>query len=185
MTRTAHRQAQVGAAAVLLLAASLLTGCQNSAIVSDRSGAGDESIDALREWTTREVDAVTDTLGVDTSWRMLLDTGLTWPADREAIFESSHLPRCTFDPGQQNAASVHVDLITEPLDEPLEGMLTPVRERWEADGWTISEIGSSDYLRADRADGAFVTIEAAEGDAGKFVSLSVTSHCSTNVTVTH
>lgn len=167
-----------------VLAAVMLTSCQGAPVVEEQETMSNASVEELRAWVADEIDAVVETTAaIDAPWVMLLDQELDWAGNREEIFASSHLPQCTFDVGEQNAASVQVDLIAGPLDGDPFALVVPVRERWEAAGWDISEVGGADYIRADRADGALMTFEAAEGRAGRFISLMVVSPCSADPSV--
>ncbi|XPP26670.1 MAG: hypothetical protein ACNYNX_00375 [Leucobacter sp.] len=152
--------------------------------MSDRGPVGDAPVEELREWVADEVGAVIEVTGLESHWRMLLELELRWAEDRELIFERSHLPRCTTRSGQINPASARVDLISDPLEEDPFELAERVREHWEGEGWEISQLGPS-YYRADRADGATLAIEGAEGAAGKMLVLAVQSVCSNNLSVAH
>ncbi len=182
--RSASRRGRGGVVIASLLATLMLTSCQGVPVVSDREPAGDATVEELREWVGGEVDAVTELTGLDSRWRMLLELELRWPEDRERIFDRSHLPRCSTQGGGTNPAAVEVDLLSDPLEEDPVALAGKVRDHWEDAGWDISQVGPG-YYRADRADGALMTVEGAEGAGGKLLSLTVRSACSSNPSVAH
>lgn len=181
-----YRQSpRLGRLALLTVAATLLlTACQATPVVSEGELGGSASIEELREWAVGEINTVREITGIEDEWRMLLSLDRRWPEDKDLIIERSYLPNCTTKAGQRNPAAVQLDLLSDPLDTDPVVLAQQVRDHWKESGWTVSEI-TPGYYRADRADGAFMTIEGATGKAGSMLSLLVRSPCSSDPSVAH
>lgn len=162
-----------------VLAVIILTSCQGVAVGEKQEPMITLPAEGMRGWVADEIDAVVEiTDSINPHWVMLQNRELDWASNREEIFSKSYSPPCTFKVGELNDTSVQIDLIAGPVDGDPFALVAPVRERWEAAGWDVSAVGSTKYIRADGPDGALMTFEAAEGRAGRFLNLMVTSPCS-------
>ncbi len=136
---------------------------------------GPEVIRELRGSILREFARVDRELDGRVEWHMLLSPDLGWPAQQEEIFLRSFLPAVRLPDGTAGSA-VRVDLIGELSEgdsDPLE-LAERVRDRWAASEWHVHPLGPS-YFRADRGDGAVMTIEARRRDDRALLSLTLQS----------
>lgn len=180
-----RRYGMAGAAVTLAIGAvAWLTGCtQEVPIVSKESRATIMTLDEQRIWVGEQFDAAILASEVPDGWRHSSSSEVRWaddyPEDRAKTLNSL-LPRGC----DGTAGRLDVTLINNDAPDPF-AVAERVRVFWESEGWTVADIRDyapegDPYFRADREDGAFLSLEAQEGG----VALSVRSACSSHNTVT-
>jgi len=187
-TRTS---AAVARATVVIAVLMSLVGCQEGgSVVSEKHAGGSATLNEQRSWAIGEIDAVIDVTGTQGMWRGTASTAPRWETLVENILDNSRKVRCAFEMGKPNPAALKVDLWSDPLNEDPFELAERVRELWTAAGWEVADIirkGDTEtervYFRADRADGAEMSLEASDASMRKSLTLSVQAACSSDPSV--
>ncbi len=185
------RRAVGASIAVLLLFGT--TACERLAevpVLSERNAKSDATLDELREWVSKEIDAVIEVTGVAHEWVAQGSNGVRWTEERERIFEGQRISMCSFHSEEVNPAAVRISLKTDSLEQDPFLLLERVRQLWNERGWEVGNLPGSGQgqtqtlkIRADREDGAMATLFAADGAGGRMLGLMVESACSNDPSV--
>lgn len=179
-----------GCAAISVLAV-FLGGCGPVPVVSDAKTWGHSTLNEQRAWATREVDAVTELIGIHDGWRWGWHPGSPWPEERESILEAIGTESCrpSREASDHQPGRLVLSLNRGPVPAPFEAA-ERVREHWVAEGWEVRDVEppemtdgvlSSVHFRADREDGAGLALSAAE----LLLTLDVLSSCSDDSSVVY
>lgn len=166
-------------------------GCQEgTSVVSEKMSLRAATLSEQRNWVAGELDAVIKATDTQGKWRGTFKSAPQWEEQSDRILDASRKVRCAFEMEKPNPAALKVDLWSVPLEQDPFELAERVRELWEADGWKVSDLirrGDTEtervYFRADRADGAEMSLEASDVLTKKRLALSVQAACSSDPTV--
>lgn len=150
-------------------------------VMTQHEATTNASYSELRDWVIAEVDAVSELTGLHEEWVLLVKKELRWAEDQDEILNGYTEP-CNFWGDGPHPASVDVVLRAKPADADPIAIAEQVRDYWQSQGWTVSTVYEN-YYRADRDDGAELSIEGVKAETGNYIYLSVTSACSNHGTV--
>lgn len=174
---------QASAVAGVALLAIALSGCERMEvpIISEPvSYVGGTLVDHL-QWVEEEIDKAIAISGVEDGWfKSFTDEEIEWTADPRSRYEifGSLLPRACGSGGQ-----LVQNLVVRDAPEWAE-IAGRMWAAWEAEGWVVTDVFSTErpdnpYFRADRDDGAVLSLNA----SAKGLILSVESPCSADATM--
>lgn len=179
------RTSKFGRAVGLVAACgALLAGC--TPIVSEARVTTNETLDEQREWVAGQLDAVIAVSGQNEGWYDSFFRDHFWtefsPEEREHFLGGIFPDKC----GGGGSGRVSISLRNDSLPDGF-AVAERVRELWESEGWVVTDVfadtrpGDDPDFRADREDGAQMSLQADQGGA----TVSVDAACSVNSTVTN
>src|SRR5690606_31504710 len=95
-----------------------------------------------------------------------------WYEDRAAILRHGRVPGCNHDSSMKfDYRKALIRLVSDTIETDARDLATRVAENWADEGWEISSLSAS-WIRADREDGAIMTIEAWNSESrGQYLTL--------------
>lgn len=152
-------------------------------LVSDSQTWDQATLEEQRAWAQAQADEAITVLGQEEGWAMLLDDELLWPEHRTEIMGYARIDNCRPSKGSDQPARTMLDLSNLDFHEPFEGAAR-LKQHWIDQGWTVTYVidpeeapEPEEYFRADREDGAMLSLSASEN----YMSLAVYSSCSDRV----
>lgn len=179
-----NRAAQAVLAAIA--AVTILGGCAVKPLVSDAEQWDSATLDEQRDWVAAQTDEAIAVLGKNDGW-WEYDPSYRWPEQRKRIMREAETVNCRPNQGFDQPSSLRLILNNMDFKEPF-AAAARLKQHWIDEGWTVTYVIDpeeapvpEEYFRADREDGAVMSLDAYEN----LVVLEIDSSCSDDPSVVY